>query len=98
MNIFLSDASMLSKMMEEACDKVYGACDICAPRGRSHQSNNISLSNVNEAFNEEIQADYTVVYIKLVKYFVLNIVDSGTRYRERFIDESQDASRMMLMI
>lgn len=98
MKRLFKDARMGNRKVCEACDKVYEACDICTSSGRPHNSKKISLTHVNEGFNEEVQADYTVVYIKGEKYFVLNIVDAGTRYGERAIANSRDAATMMQMM
>lgn len=65
--LFLWDAYILSKRMEEAFYKVYGPCAICTSSGRLRQYNNSSLSHMNAASTEEIQAEYTVVYIKEVE-------------------------------
>lgn len=94
MNKIYADASK-SKKIEEACEKVFNACDICTSSGRPSHSNNISLSHINEAFNEELQEDFTMVYIREQKYFVLNIVDAGTRYGERINARSSNAMHMM---
>lgn len=58
------DASISSENLDEACDKVYRSCDICTSSCRQRLSNKISLSQVNEAFNEVIKAEFMVVYIK----------------------------------
>lgn len=84
--------------MKEASDKVYQACDICASSDRTHHSKKISLSHINEEFTEEIQADKTVVHINGNKHFVVNVVDIGTRYSERMIEESCNAEKMMELI
>lgn len=89
---------MSSKENEEACEKVFQSCEICVSSGRPCNSKKISLSHINEDFNEELQADFMVVYIKEKKYFVLNIVDVGRRYGERMIAESRGAAHLMEMM
>lgn len=77
------DARSLTDGIERACDKVYDACDICASSGRPQTAKKISFTHANGSFNNEVQADFVVVYIRDRKLFVLNIVDTGTRYGER---------------
>lgn len=98
MKQLFKDGNMSNERINDACEKIHQACDICTSTGRPRNSKKISLSHVNEAFNEEIQVDYTVAYINEQKYFILNMVDAGTRYGERAIAFSRDAKTMMEMI
>ena len=52
---------------------------------------------MNESFNEEVQADFTVIYIHGEKYNVLNTVDLGTNYGERIIAKDRKADTMMAL-
>lgn len=54
----------------------------------------VSFSHVNEAFNEELQADFTVENIRGRKYEVMNVVDLGTAYGERVITPAKNAETM----
>lgn len=92
------DAKMNSREIYKACDKVHKACDICASTGRPKDKKKVSLTQVNEAFNAEIQANCVIVYIKEEKYEVLNIIDLGTRYGERAIATTQSAENMTNML
>lgn len=98
MKMIFVDASRSSPKIRQACEKVFQACYICASSGRPRQSKKISISHVNEAFNEEFKADFMVVYIKEKKYFVLNMMDTGTRYGERMIAESRNTTHLMEMM
>ena len=53
----LDDANMTTAGVVKACEKVAQACEICASSGRPIDMKKVSLSHVNEAFNQEIQAD-----------------------------------------
>lgn len=85
MKRLLSDADQLTDELKKACEKVYDACEICISSGQPKPRRKISLSHINTAFNDEIQADFVTVMIRGERYEVLNIVDTGTRYGERVI-------------
>lgn len=55
----------------------------------------ISLSHINEKFNQEVQADFTIAYMGSEKINVLNIIDLGTNYGKRVIAPDRQASKMM---
>lgn len=96
----LKDAGRLTPDVKLNCERVYASCGICAKTGRPFIRRKVSLTHVNEAFNEELQADYVVVYIGGDKYDggekfeVLNIIDVGTGYGERSIAPSRNAESM----
>lgn len=94
MNKILKDAKKLSDALYDTCDAVHGARGICALRGRPITSKQISLSNVREEFNESIQSDFVVVYIRSDKDGVFNIIDLGTNYSERTIGPRRDATEV----
>lgn len=98
MQSLFKDANLDSQVIANACKKVHEACDICASTGRPKDKKKVSLTHVNEAFNNEIQADYVIVYIRDEKFEVLNIVDLGTRYGERAIAKMRSAENMTEMI
>lgn len=49
---------------------------------------------MNLAFNDSIQSDFLVVYIRLERNDVLNIVDTGTAYSEHTILSGHNAETM----
>lgn len=56
------------------------------------------MSYINTAFNQEVQADFTVARIHDTNYFVLNMVDLGTKYGIRCRVEDRSARTMNLML
>lgn len=94
MKSILEHAGLLSQEMSRACDVIHSACDICASTGRPATRKKVSLSHVNEAFNESVQADFLVVYIEGEKYEILNVVDCGTNYGERTILSMKDGKEL----
>lgn len=91
MKAILSDAGRLDEGAKRACEEVFKACPICATTGRPAQHRKVSLTHVNEEFNQELQADFTIAYIRGAKYEVLNFNDTGTRYGERAIATTRSA-------
>lgn len=83
----LNDAGISSSKTKDLHEKVSRACDICAQTGRPVPKKKISLTHVNQAFNESLQADFLVVYLGDRKYFVLNIICMGTKYCKRATSE-----------
>lgn len=94
MKSILKDADKLSPELSDACDMICNACDICASTGRPAHRKKVSISHVNEAFNQSMQADFLVVYVSQDKYEVLNMIDAGTNYGERVIVQKRDAQEM----
>ena len=58
----------------------------------------VSLSHVIEAFNEEVQADFAIVYIGNDKLEIFNMIDLSTRYGERAMAVNRSAQNMKDMI
>lgn len=87
----LRDGGKLDAASSHACDEVFESCLVCAGTGRPAQHKKVSLTHVNSKFNEEIQADFCVVYIRGAKFEVLNMSDTGTRYGERTISSTRSA-------
>lgn len=80
------DAGILDKNLDDLISQVSAACEICNKNGRPHPSRKVSLTHVNEAFNEEIQLDF--LFIKHKDVTVLFITDAGTGYSELALVES----------
>lgn len=97
MKAILRDAGQLKPSLEEACERVYNACPICASSGRPSDRRKVSITHVNRAFNEEIQTDFTYVRIFDKRYEIINIIDTGTKYGERGIVPSRSAETMKAM-
>lgn len=90
----MTDANLDTEKLRHACQKVYDACDICAASGRPKIKKKISLSHVNEGFNQEVQADFLYAVIGDKNYEILNIIDVGTKYGERSLAESRSCKEM----
>lgn len=75
-------AGILTDELEKAIDKVDKACEVCVRNGRPIPSKKISLTHINEAFNQEIQIDFTWCEIRGKKCIILVITDAGTGYTE----------------
>lgn len=71
------------------------SCDICLSSGYPSIRRRISLTHVNESFNDEIQADFTVTYYKGRRMVILNLVDMGTGFGERGIAHENSAVTMV---
>lgn len=52
------------------------------------RTENVLTTDINESFNVEILADYLYTMIHGKRYEVLNLIDLGTRYKERMIAKS----------
>lgn len=86
----LKHAVTFTNELSEACDTVFDSYTICASSGRPKHKCYISLTHVNEAFNQEVQADFTLAYIGAEKIGILSIVDLGTNNGERAIAPTRD--------
>lgn len=91
MEEIMAGTGMDPKRIADACRQVYDACDLCAMTGRPIPNRKISTRHVNEAFDMEVQADFTYVRIHRERCELLNIVDIGTRYGERSLTASRAA-------
>lgn len=80
-----SDSNNLTPEIAEFCDKIYASCDICASTGNPRDKKKVSISHVNEAFNNSDGADFLVARIRGTVYDIINIVDLGTNNGERCI-------------
>lgn len=82
MRTLCQDARMLDPELEQAIENVCDACEICAKNGEPKRSKKVSLTHVNEAFNQELQIDFIFVVIGDTKYTVMHMTDTGTGYSE----------------
>ena len=99
-------AGILTDDLASAIDTVDASCNICIQHGRPLPSKKVSLTHVNEAFNEEIQIDFTyaVVYRRSAnnpntydreKHILLVMTDTGTRYTEATIVTDRSVSTII---
>lgn len=68
--------------LAKTIDDIVDACEICTKNGQPKTSRKISLTHVNEAFNQELQIDFFYYTICGVKRTVMNTTDAGTGYSE----------------
>lgn len=98
MKQFLQDAGQLTAERSRICQKIQDECDVCASSGRPAIRNKISMTHINQQFNEEVQVDFTVAYIAGEKYEIFNIIDLGTGYGERSIAASHGTEQIIQLI
>lgn len=92
------DAGILTEPLKMACKKVVDACDACKGSGRRGIKKKISLTHVNQAFNEEIQVDFATIRFKYTNHEILNNVDAGTKYGLRLIVQDRSAKTMKKLL
>ena len=85
------DAGILDRVTEGVIRNTAAACPICAGTGRPAHTKKVSLTHVNQAFNEEIQLDFVFVDIHDEKMTVIHIVDTGTIWSEKRIVGSRSS-------
>lgn len=83
------DANMMTDELEQAIVKVFTACEICTKNGRPKPSRKVSLTHVNEEFNQELQMDFFYSEIKGKRRTVMNITDTGTAFTELSIADDR---------
>ena len=91
-------AGIMTKELESAIDKVHSACEVCAKNGQPRNSKKVSLNHVNEAFNQEIQMDFTFCDIRGIKQSLIVVTDTGTRYTECSIVVKKDIDTIINML
>lgn len=82
-------AGWLNDEVEKAIEKVSRECETCARSGRPPPSKKLSLTHVNQDFNDEVQGDFTFVDIRGRKYTVIHYTCTGTSYSEASIVENR---------
>lgn len=63
MKVLFRDAIKLTEELRYECDKLHDELTIYASSGRPSERKKVSITNLNSAFNEKIQADFIVAYI-----------------------------------
>lgn len=71
------------------------SCDLCLSSGFPAPRRKISLTHVNEAFNSELQAEFTFPYYQGSKMIILNIIATGTAYGERILVPNTSAQSII---
>lgn len=94
----LRAAGIRNEQLEMSHDRCVDNCDICTSSGRPHNKWKISISYINQAFNEKIQVDFLVAYICREKFVILNIVDMVTTYGEREIVANRSAETTQMKL
>lgn len=91
----LEEAKVITPSTYTAIQNVYFSCDICvSSSGRPNANIKVLVSNINQGFNQEIQADYVAVYVSNKKYEDLKITDMETTHGEISIVISRDDKNM----
>lgn len=98
MRVLCKDANMLDDALDEAIDKVFAACEVCAKNGRPKPSRKVSLTHVNEGFNEEVQIDFFYIDLRLTKYTVMNLTDTGTGFTEMEITADRNMETIIRVV
>lgn len=81
--------------VEKQIGHVSDQCTTCAHTVPPKPSVKLSLSHVNEAFNQEIQADFLFLLVKYSIYQILHFVNVGTAYSEAKIVHDRKASTLV---
>lgn len=64
MQKFLPEARLAGSEVEKEIQAIYDSCLSCALSGRPFNRRKVSISHINEAFDENIQAYFTVIYVQ----------------------------------
>lgn len=88
----------ISKSVEEEIRAISDNCLICAKSGPPKPMRKISINHVNQAFNVEIQIDFTFVGIRGTQYNCLHMVDCGTGYSEAGIVSDRKSNTTVRLI
>ena len=85
-------AGLLTDEVAEKADEIAANCSICAKSGLPKPSRKASLSHVDEAFNEHLQAYYVFCDIRNTNYVFLHAVDAATGFSEAMISPDRSKS------
>lgn len=91
-------AGILHPQLEEAIDAVDTACDMCSSSDRSAASVKISLSHMNEAFNQGVQLEFAFECIKGEVRTIFVLTDVGTGYTEGAIAPKRDLVTIVILL
>lgn len=76
------DAGWADERLPKAINDTCTRYEVCLKSGPTVPSRKISLSHVNQDFNDEIQTDFIFIRIREKIYTVINFCDTGTAYSE----------------
>lgn len=80
------------------CNKTIESYAVCKRSGKPASSRKRSLTHIDEAINQEVQADFTFAEIRSIKYCVLHVVETETGYLETSIVKQRSGEIMTLML
>lgn len=92
------EAGWITPELENAIKMVSDNCPSCVMTGLPAPTKKISLSHINEDFNNEIQADYTYLNIRGQVYPALHVADTGTGFSEIKLVKSRRAEEMISVL
>lgn len=87
-------AGHVSAELKEEIRKITSECPICARSGHPVPSKKVSVTHVNQAFNVELQVDFTFLQVRGTKYTLMHMVDTGTGFSEGTLVSNRDAKTM----
>ena len=73
---------MMTAELGKAIEEVCAACEVCTKNGAPKHSSKVSLTPVNEEFNEELQLHFLFLKLRRTRVTVVNLTDAGTGYSE----------------
>lgn len=76
---------------------VLPAWDACNGSGRRGIKKKISLSHINQAFNEEVHVDFATVRNN-VKYELRNVVGTGKKYDQRLVGSERSTKTLKMIM
>lgn len=94
----LRNARINSQSLFDKYNKAIDSFDICASTGAATHTINISLTKINEAFNQCIQVSITVVYNRIKKFKVFIMFHLGTKNSYRTIAPNKSFETMHTLL
>lgn len=91
-------ANWLTPDPKTSIRKVTAACQICAESGLPVPSKKISITHMNEAFNQNVQVDFTFCTVRGTQYTVPHMICTGTAYSETQIMSNCEAASITLVL
>ena len=92
------DGGILNDELDNAIERVVSACDICTKNGRPKPTTKVSLSHVNEDFNEELQINFAYATVKESRLIFMVMTDVGTGYSETAIASDRKQETISTLI
>lgn len=98
MTALCADSNMMDTELAKAIKAVCEACEVCAKNGAPKTSRKISLTHVNEAFNEELQVDFLFTMIRQTRCTIMNMTDAGTGYTELALSTDRNMASIIAIL